>query len=93
MDLAHFVQVGAVMAPPIIFSIILHEVAHVWHTTPRRDQHPITVAGERGLAALAIEQGLTPRVEAGRAQDETLADACAFAWLNSGAGRPPARRS
>jgi Zn-dependent protease len=30
MDIAHFVQVAVVMAPPIIFSIILHEVAHGW---------------------------------------------------------------
>ncbi len=30
MDPGHFVQIAAVMAPPIIFSIILHEVAHGW---------------------------------------------------------------
>lgn len=30
MDIAQFIQVAAVMAPPIIFSIILHEVAHGW---------------------------------------------------------------
>jgi Zn-dependent protease len=30
MDIARFIQAAAVMAPPIIFSIILHEVAHGW---------------------------------------------------------------
>jgi len=30
MDFAQYIQVAAVMAPPIIFSIILHEVAHGW---------------------------------------------------------------
>ena len=30
MNLSHVVQVAAVMAPPILFSIILHEVAHGW---------------------------------------------------------------
>lgn len=30
MDIAQYVQAAAVMAPPIIFSIILHEVAHGW---------------------------------------------------------------
>ncbi|NOY53617.1 MAG: site-2 protease family protein [Deltaproteobacteria bacterium] len=30
MDPGHFIQLTAVMAPPIIFSIILHEVAHGW---------------------------------------------------------------
>jgi Zn-dependent protease len=30
MDIAHTIQVAVVMAPPIIFSIILHEVAHGW---------------------------------------------------------------
>ena len=30
MNPSHVVQVAAVMAPPVLFSIILHEVAHGW---------------------------------------------------------------
>lgn len=72
------------LGPAAELFTVLHELAHVWRAGPPRPEScAVSVQGEEGLAAHAVDAGWSDRLAAWEREEETQADALALAWLHS----------